>query len=537
MNMNLLADRWLRIQRQDGNEEKVAPYQLTTGYGNNPIIDVWAPRPDLRNALYQMLIGIVQVAAMPETEEDWIDQWEEPPDESWLKEEFLHFQGCFEIDSAGPAFMQDFSALNVPGQSLDNLFIDLPANGHFHKKNSPIRISPYWAAVSLYALQTFAPAGGRGHRVGLRGGGPLSTLVIPNKGSRSATLWEKLWLNVLSKEEADSLSGDIRKSEPGAIFPWMAPTRTSEKSGSETLPGHGHPFQMYFGMPRRIRFEFHDVDEANGVCALSGEPVSRLTDSYKTRHAGINYAGPWLHPLNAYIRDPKNPAEPPLSVKGKQFPGGVGYRHWLGLALNKENQIPAKVVQLLNQSECRREIVARRGARIWACGYDMDNMKARCWHESQLPVYPLPPKESISIRDRVECLIAAASEAAQNLRTCVKAAWFRRPKEVKGDMSFLDNAFWQETEGPFYDGLSRLVGDVADTKQVGAVARDWERTIRRKAEDLFDRWALAEQEDGLDMKRIVKARNELRKWLAHGKGMKELKNMQTYGEQEEVGHE
>lgn len=526
--MNLLADKWLPIRRQDGAEGKIAPYQMTTGYEDNPVVDVWAPRPDLRNALYQLLIGVVQVAAMPETEEGWIDRWDNPPEEGRLKEEFSHYLECFEIDSPGPAFMQDYSALDVPGQPLDNLFIDLPANAHFHKQNGSIRISPYWAAVVLYALQTFAPSGGRGHRVGLRGGGPLSTLVIPDDGNRASTLWEKVWLNILSKEEAGSLSGDHRRKDLGAVFPWMAPTKTSEMNGSETLPEHGHPFQMYFGMPRRIRFEFQDIEGATDLCALSGERVSRLTDSYKTKHGGINYAGPWLHPLNAYFRDPQNPSEPPLSIKGQ--PGGVGYRHWLGLALKKENQIPAKVVQLLNQSECRREIVARRGARIWASGYDMDNMKARCWYESLLPIFPLPAGDANIIKGRIGCFIDAATEVAQNLRASVKSAWFRRPKDVKGDMSFLDTSFWQETEIPFYNSLGLLVSDVGDDKQAARLAKDWERTLRRKAEDLFDRWALAGQEEGLDMKRVVKARNELRKWLGNGKAMKELKNMQTYDE-------
>ena len=166
--MNLLADQWMRVQRENGSVEKIAPYQLTTSYKENPVVDVWAPRPDFRNALYQLLIGILQVTAMPGTEDDWLDQWDEPPDEIYLKEKLLAYRGCFDIDVSGPAFMQDYSPLDVQPQPLDNLFIDLPANGHFHKRSRPLRISPYWAAVALYALQTFAPSGGRGHRVGLR---------------------------------------------------------------------------------------------------------------------------------------------------------------------------------------------------------------------------------------------------------------------------------------------------------------------------------------------------------------------------------
>jgi CRISPR system Cascade subunit CasA len=27
--------------------------------------------------------------------------------------------------------------------------------------------------------------------------------------------------------------------------------------------------------------------------------------------------------------------------------------------------------------------------RLWAFGYDMDNMKARCWYEAQMPLYEI----------------------------------------------------------------------------------------------------------------------------------------------------
>ena len=518
--MNLLTDQWLPVRRRDGSEEKIAPHEVTTQFDSNPIVDLWAPRPDFRSAMYQLLIGMFQVAAIPKDEDDWFELWDEPPKPEWLQEKLLVYRECFEIDSAGSAFMQDYSPLDTEPQSLDNLFISLPANGHF-QKNDIAYISPYWAAVALFTLQSFAPAGGVGHRVGLRGGGPLTTIVMPEK---DRTLWGAVWLNVLEKEELTYLSGDIAKEDLATLFPWMGPTRTSE-GGRVTLPEDCHPCQMFFGMPRRIRLLF---DHRHGVCDLSGEQSERGVSSYKTKNYGVNYDGPWLHPLNAYSINPKKPEDPPLSIKGQ--PGGITYRHWMGLAINSENQVSAKVVRLLNTSGVRRDVLEETGANVWASGYDMDNMKARCWYESVMPLFPLSPEDSIDVKDSVSLLVGAAFEAAQNLRSSVKSAWFKRPKDARGDMSFLDTSFWQQTESTFYQNLGRLVKSPSDKNLVVKIATQWETEIKETVRNLFDSWALSAQEDGLNMKRVVKARAELEKWLKNGKQMKELKNLQTITE-------
>ena len=515
--MNLITDQWLPVRRRDGSEEKIAPHEVTKKFDSNPIVDLWAPRPDFRSALYQLFIGMFQVAVMPKDEDGWLELWDEPPKLEWLQEKLSAYQECFEIDSDGSAFMQDYSPLNTEPQPLDNLFISLPANGHFQKSDIT-NISPYWAAVALFTLQTFAPGGGSGHRVGLRGGGPLTTMVLPKK---NRTLWGAIWLNILEKDELKYLSGDIGKDDLPAIFPWMAPTKTSE-GGTITLPEDCHPCQMFFGMPRRIRLQF---EHRSGICDLSGDQSDIVVSSYKTKNLGVNYDGPWLHPLNAYSINPKKPEEPPLSIKGQ--PGGITYRHWAGLAINSEKQIPAKVVQLLNTSSVRRNILEEYGANVWASGYDMDNMKARCWYESTMPLFPLSPEDSKVVKDRVSYFVGAAFEAAQNLRASVKSAWFKRPKDAKGDMSFLDTSFWQQTESVFYQNLGRLVKAPSDKELAAEIAKQWEREIKRTAQNLFDSWALSAQEDGLNMKRVVKARTELEKWLKNGKQMKALKNLQT----------
>lgn len=518
--MNLLTDPWMPAIRRDGTREKVAIWQLLDEYETNPIVDIRAPRPDFRSAIYQLLIGIVQVAAAPEDEEVWLDRWEEPYSPEDFKERLLQYADCFEIDSEGPAFMQDYdlNSVDTKLESLTNLFISLPANEHYAKV-PPKRISPYWAAVALYTLQTFAPSGGRGHRVGLRGGGPLTTILLPGYEDDilKPSLWKKTWLNILTEEHASTMSGNINLLERSDIFPWMKITKVSEKKGTELLPGECHPYHMYFGMPRRIRFI---IVQESGNCDLTNEPCQEMVTGYHTRHSGNNYDGVWQHPLNAYAV-PKKADELPISIKPQ--PGGINYRHWLGIACPKETHMPANVIAVTISSTERREVLRRNPAMLWASGYDMDNMKARCWYESTMPVYGLDSDSADKIADQVSIFIHQASELTFALRSAIKEAWFSRPKDAKGDVSFVMESFWRRTETDFYRLLDRLIGNLDDDYIWAECTAQWRDLICGEVLSLFDQWALAQQEDGLDMHRVVKARNVL-EWKI-GKVRKEFNNL------------
>ena len=122
------------------------------------------------------------------------------------------------------------------------------------------------AAMALFTLCSYAPAGGAGHRTSLRGGGPMTTLVVAGHRGYGDTLWGRIWPNVESRERIDARFSESRQSDdPETIFPWLAPTRTSnpKAGGGPTTPRDIHPLQVYWGMPRRIRLRF---EEAQGRC-------------------------------------------------------------------------------------------------------------------------------------------------------------------------------------------------------------------------------------------------------------------------------
>ncbi len=525
--LNLLKDPWLPIIRRDGTREKIAIHQLLVGYVGNPIMELESPRPDFRNALYQLLIGIVQVATMPKNERKWKRLFNEPYSSEEFSERVLKYEKCFAINSDGPAFMQDFDLPEGEEKSISALLIEAPGKktikdnqDHFIKRGIVEQVDAYWAAVALYTMQTFAPSGGVGHRVGLRGGGPLTTILLPTE---EATLWETLWCNIISEEYLSTLLGDTALDDCSDIFPWMKSSKLSKTKGSELYSGEVHPFHHFFGMPRRMRLDFSRVE---GMCDLTGNETGVLVKSYITKNYGNNYDGAWMHPLNAYSHNPNKPDELPLSIKAQ--PGGVGYRHWLGLVVGSERVIPATVVKLLQESNYRKDIVTERGITLWVGGFDMDNMKARCWYESTMPFYLIDKNDAEKVAAFVGGVIMQSQELAGSLRSAVKSAWFGSPKDAKGDMSFLDTAFWQNTEPSFYSLLKKLVENLDDVKLKNSLLDEWANILKREAENLFDANALAQQEDGLNMKRVVKARQGLGKGV--GKMFKNLKALKDVEE-------
>ncbi len=512
--MNLVMDEWIGVQCGYGAIAHISPWQITSMIDGSPIIDIKAARPDFRGALAQFLIGLLQTAFAPSDEREWGRLWRSPPAPGMLREAFSKVEEAFFFNDSSPSFMQDFDLPEAESRPIAGLLIEAPGGNAlrnnmdlFMKRCVVNEICKPCAAMALFTLQTNGPAGGVGYRVGLRGGGPLTTLLLPEE-RRSESLWHKLWLNVIPEKDAHRLMyGDWTINEPEAVFPWMGPTRTSDKrSGKDTLPDDVHPYQMYWGMPWRIRLDF--MQKKQGKCDLCGQKVQDLFSSFRTRNYGINYSGPFEHPLSPHkINDAL-----PIPMHGQK--GGVYYRDWLGIVLGNydRGQKPAAVVR--HYLETRAEILdVGTSARLWAFGYDLDKGKVRCWYDATMPVFALPEDVRDQLQETVILMVNAASSAAYNTRSQIRNAWYRRPKEIKGDFSFIDRAFWQETESAFYEVLSRLVEAISRGEGTEPALASWDRTLYREAMALFDRYALAGDNENRDLRRTVAAYKNLKRWL------------------------
>ncbi len=330
--LNLIRAPWLLLRRRSGHVQQVAPFRVVDGIDNDPFVAFAWPRPDFNGAAHEFLIGLLSTTAAPENGDEWEDWWAEPPAPEVLWGRFEAVADAFDLDGPGPRFLQDIDPLDgADEKTVAALLIDTPGaqtlrnNADlFVKRGSAPVLGRAAAAMALFTLNAYAPSGGAGHRTSLRGGGPLTTLALAGDH-----LWGRLWPNV---ETVESIKDrwprpSLPPDDPAAMFPWLAPTRTSnpKAGGQATTPADTHPLQVYWGMPRRIRLAFEKSQGRR--CALTGVEDEVVVAAYRTRNYGVNYSEGFEHPLTPYYAQKAGSERLPVHPR----PGGLSYRHWPGL--------------------------------------------------------------------------------------------------------------------------------------------------------------------------------------------------------------
>lgn len=324
---SLLTTPWLPVRFKDGTTGKLAPVDLA----DENVVDIAAPRADLQGAAWQFLLGLLQTSFAPKDQRRWDDIWEDGLEAEKLREALLSLEHAFQFGPDSPSFMQDFDELKVKATSIASLLPDAPGKqtkerntDHFIKRDTTQHLCLHCVPLALFSIQLNAPIGGRGYYPGLRGGGPLTTLIelLEYQGNQQTPLWRKLWLNVMPQDEADL---PLPKTFDDLVFPWLAPTRTSELDGAVVTDEQVNKLQAYWGMPRRIRIDFKTTSIGN--CDICGRQSDALLGLMSLKNYGVQYVM-WRHPLTPY-RLPLKEGGDFYSVKPQ--PGGLIWRDWLGL--------------------------------------------------------------------------------------------------------------------------------------------------------------------------------------------------------------
>ncbi|WP_051434285.1 type I-E CRISPR-associated protein Cse1/CasA [Desulfonatronum lacustre] len=487
MNFNLIQERWISVRRVDGSTDKIAPWEVSGG--DPPCVDLSLPRMDFRSAMFEFLIGLVQTIFPPKDATEWKEKLVSPPAPEELLQAMERIKSYFNLFEKKPLFLQDFelSASDSSVNHISGLLIDSPGdnalrlNSDFFVKRGRVEaLCPPCAAMGLFTLQAFAPSGGKGNRTSLRGGGPLSTITL------GETLWEKIWLNVLPLNEKGVESLPASHTIPGSVFPWAAPTRTSEKKGSEILPQDVHFLHAYWGMPRRILLlpEETSAPETCSICSLQGTTVVK---EYIQRPYGYNYGDGWTHPLTPYRYQAGD--VPPLAVKGAA--NITGYVNWLGLVYGNIHEDRGSVKPALCIHR-QRKSSPNGSARILASGFDMDNMKPRQWCEGELPFVAVADDYREDFREWVEKLVQAADKVKSNLMFGLKEGLFHEIKrrDVSADQTRLSNAsgmFWGYTEASFYELVRTMVPvlEHESEEDLLKLRLRWAHVLEQACEKLF----------------------------------------------------
>lgn len=515
--MNLLHAPWLPFRLRNGDQEWRPLIAIT----DPDIVDFALPRADFQGAAYQLVIGILQTAFAPKDKKQWHQYYEHPPTNDELKLAFNAIEHAFELTGDGPLFMQDHDPLSQQEMnSISGLLIDSPSSkgikdntDFFVKRGIGDVMSPAMAALALFTLQINAPEGGRGHRAGLCGGGPLATLVMPS--DEQSSLWHKLWLNVINR---DTWRYDEPNFHDGSVFPWLAPTIESSKKGSEIYPST-EALHMYWAMPRRIRLV---IDDESTQCLISGEKTEHSVRHYRTKNYGNNYVGNWdPHPFTPYKWTLKS--DDHISQKGQR--GGINYKNWDVLTLSSDG----------NGHICARVIdhyyaVARRklpeNPKLWVFGYDLKQAKVNGWYSTMMPLFDVEPENHDDIIYATKELQELANNALYQTRSQIKAAWFDKPSDAKGDTSFIDLDFWQQTEATFYLTVSHIAHNLNQQQPAltSEQAKHWRNTIQSVSTQLFDNYALDDLGNIRSMAKRMDARGKLMGWLHGSKNIKAFNN-------------
>lgn len=505
--MNLINDVWIPVRRKNGEKFKIAPWQITEGIGmDREIIELAALRPDFNGALIQFLIGLLQTTCAPKGNSDWRAWLNNPPSADELKNKFAPIAFAFNLDGDGPRFMQDFTIEKEDKKTeeeIENILIDAPGESTlkqnkdlFVKRDRSKQICLSCGAQALLTLQLNAPEGGRGHWAGLRGGGPVSTIVLDNN------LWRTSWCNVLDVN-AILAFGTAAKDEDVDKFPWLKKTRVSsaqtqkgengkkEKIYLNTFTSQDiNPCHIYWAFSRRIRL---GIDKKECICDLCHQPGQQIT-KYYTKPYGAKYIG-FIYPLSPSYKKETNL----FSVHQHE---SIGYKHWLGYVQNTdEGKEPARVITAA---------LGRRldNFRLWVFGYDMDSMKACCWYEGVMPVIFIDNETQWKhYNSEISKLINAADTVSDYLSKAVVKAL------NAGVFNTVRQRFWQETEPEFYRQIALLRDNVIQDKDGLNIRQAWYNYLVKTAMNIFNDMSQAEMIEDVNAERVAKAHNELLKNL------------------------
>lgn len=456
MSYDLLHERWLDVRTRAGRHRRIAPHDIV-GDADDPIVDLVAPRADLRIAGIHFLIGLLQTTAEPETERAWRSWYQHPPPPDALREAFASAGQSFDLQHDEHPFLQQKGLDGEEAPALQLLFATPSGQTLRHNKDLFTKrrdegaLCAPCAALAVYALQSMAPGGGKGHRTSIRGGGPLTTHV------EGPDLWRTLWLNVLPRE---AWHPDLPRGTGPRCFPWLDPGALGSKPVTLRDVDIGHHF---WGMPRRIELRWEDA----GPCHVCGSNDGPFATTLRTKPYGNDYGGSWAHPLTpTYEKDDLH-----LAVKGGRL--AAGYRHWRGLVLDRaeDGRRPAPVMTHLWTTRAHG-LRQDTGWRMSVHGMETDQATIVGWYEGEMPQIDIPSEEARAEHEsHVANLLAAADQARTYLYHALKAA-AGSGKPVKGD-----EAFWAATEQDFHQ--ARL----AASQRAGR--ESWRQALAVRTLDVF----------------------------------------------------
>jgi CRISPR system Cascade subunit CasA len=247
---------------------------------------------------------------------------------------------------------------------------------------------------------------------------------------------------------------------------------------------------------------------------VCGEYSVESYTTYNTTPYGNNYSDLIVHPLSPYYSDAKGnklPVHPQ--------PGGFTYRHWplYAASVDESNPRSLNLQQLDNRLEILIDTIPDFETGVHAAGYDMDNMKPRCWYEVKMPYWLIDSSIRGDVIAYANRLAEAAQMVAGNTLKAVKMAWVDPGAKAGGDLDYIRSQFWMGTESLFYSTVKEIQKSLSNQgKNDGMVnvdlLEDWLLQMNRASSRIFEIYAKQVPLDAGEIEgvpRVIHARKKL----------------------------
>lgn len=467
MSLNYLTSAYLRVRRANGAIGYAAPAEIAATGDAEPVAFATG-LPMLDAFATELLIALFQYAVAPEGERDLIRliRGERPSVDS-LHDTLGAAADGFDLYGNTPAF-QDPSVAGETQSPVGRL-LPTTAGEQTRKRNQDIltpdlgAMRPEIAMIALAFIQAHSPAGGRGTRTSLAGGGPLRTWVVRD------SLYDTVIANLLPQRHFRTLgTPDGDGLDP---LPWRAAVK-GVRASANTPPAH-----VYFACPRRILLAAPEAADPARACEATGETDVPLITAIRQKAEGPDYdSSSWRHPLTPYAERQQKGVPVHFPKLAATLALGTGWRERAGLfgerREGKRVTEPAQAVRWFRDHVVR--YLPQPVVRVRAFGLRCDNAKVESVVDIPFTFRALPSDDRNAIQlfeAHLGEVVAVGERMADALLTCLREALHgpAGAKDLPRDWGREQQAaFWQRTQSDFDRYVADVAGALADADDVTA---------------------------------------------------------------------
>ncbi|HOE17904.1 MAG TPA: type I-E CRISPR-associated protein Cse1/CasA [Syntrophorhabdaceae bacterium] len=290
--MNLLYDPWIPVRSDGGTGEfrQITYEELLCQEGSWQIS---LPRDDLEMACLQLLISLTQVLFLPFDYKILRRRLDTPLGKGEFSAGLAQVESrWFDLSDPTTPFMQIREVNADEATPIQKLLVGMPeGNNHsfFNEVGEVRHLSAACTAIALFNQAVNSPSFGGGFKGGLRGGAPVTTLVL------GESLRDSIWRNVITLDRVKSRIGnnynyDLSKDKP---------TWVQHISRKETI------YTSDIGLLRGLFWQPAHVEltppKYNSMCDLLDVPSKIIYEGFKKEKFPYDLVGVWPHPHGVMV--------------------------------------------------------------------------------------------------------------------------------------------------------------------------------------------------------------------------------------------